>query len=131
MACRCCGRACTPSLTRHAGYTVFVAGMFVLPVLLTLALWRGASPLLKAYLLATLLLLAAMVPITTGLTGINRRAYRGVIQRVYTLTTFPPIGVAAWVLGRRVRMLETGRGFRAPTASTAVGGAAEPSSHQR
>jgi hypothetical membrane protein len=116
---------------RHAGYTVFVAGMFVLPVLLTLALWRGASPLLKAYLVATLLLLAAMVPVTTGLTGIDRRAYRGIIQRVYTLTTFPPIGVAAWVLGRRVRMLESGRGFGVPTASTTVAGAPEPSSHQQ
>lgn len=88
---------------RHAGYAVFVAGMAALPVLITLSLWRGASPPLRAYFLTTLLLLAAMVPVVTGVSGIDRRAYRGIIQRVYTLTTFPPIAVGAWALGRRVR----------------------------
>jgi hypothetical membrane protein len=91
---------------RHAGYIVFVAGMFCLPVLITLSLWRGASPALRAYFLATLLLLAAMVPIVTDHTGIDRRANRGLIQRLYTLAIFPPIGVGAWVLRRRV-MRET------------------------
>jgi hypothetical protein len=90
---------------RHGGYPVFVAGMLALPVLITLSLWRRASPRLRAYLVATLLLLAAMVPIFTGLTGIDRHAYRGLIQRVFTLTIFPPIGVAAWVLGRSVGMI--------------------------
>jgi hypothetical protein len=88
---------------RHAGYAVFVAGMFALPVLITLSLWRGASPPLRAYFVATLLLLAAMVPVVTGVSGVDRRTYRGIIQRVYTLTTFPPIAVGAWALGRRVR----------------------------
>ena len=90
---------------RHAGYTVFVAGMFVLPVMLALSLWRGASPPMKAYLVATLLLLVAMVPVMTGLTGIDRRAHRGLVQRVYTLAIFPPIGVGAWALARRVEDL--------------------------
>jgi hypothetical protein len=88
---------------RHGGYAVFVAGMVALPVLITLSLWRGASPVLRGYFFATLLLLAAMVPVTTGISGIDRRTYRGIIQRVYTLTTFPPIAVGAWALGRRVK----------------------------
>src|SRR5438105_4591697 len=66
---------------RHAGYLLFVAGMFCLPVLITLSLWCGASPALRAYFVATLLLLAAMVPVVTGLAGIDRRANRGLIQR--------------------------------------------------
>jgi hypothetical membrane protein len=94
---------------RHAGYAVFVAGMFSLPVLITLALWRGASPLLRAYFAATLMLLAAMVPIVTGVSGIDRRTNRGIIQRVYTLTTFPPIAVGAWALGKRVRAMRPSR----------------------
>ena len=88
---------------RHAGYAVFVAGMVALPVLITLCLWRGASSPLRAYFVATLLLLAAMVPVVTGVTRIDRRTYRGIIQRLYTLTTFPPIAVGAWALERRVR----------------------------
>lgn len=91
---------------RHAGYTVFVAGMAALPVLITLPLWRVASPPLRAYFVATLLLLAAMIPVVIGMTGIDRRAYRGIIQRVYTLTTFPPIAVGAWTLGRQVRRVQ-------------------------
>jgi hypothetical membrane protein len=88
---------------RHAGYLPFVVGMFVLPVLITLALWGRASRPLRAYFVATLVLLAAMVPVFTGVSGIDRSANRGIIQRLYTLTTFPPIAVGAWVLGRRVR----------------------------
>jgi len=88
---------------RHAGHPVFVTGMLALPVLITLSLWRRASPRLRAYFVATLLLLATMIPIFTGLTNIDRAAYRGLIQRVYTLTVFPPVAVGAWVLARRVR----------------------------
>jgi hypothetical membrane protein len=88
---------------RHAGYTVFVAGMVALPVLIILSLWRRASPPLRAYFVATLLLLAAMVPVVSGVTGIDRRTYRGIIQRLYTLTTFPPIAIGAWALERRLR----------------------------
>jgi hypothetical membrane protein len=88
---------------RHAGYTLFVAGMVALPVLITLSLWRRASPPLRTYFVATLLLLAAMVPIVTGVTGIDRRTYRGIIQRLYTLTTYPPIAVGAWALQGWVR----------------------------
>jgi hypothetical protein len=87
---------------RHAGYLPFVAGMFCLPVLITLSLWRGAAPPLRAYFAATLLLLVAMVPVVTGLAGIDRRANRGLIQRVYTLAIYPPVGVAAWALRRRM-----------------------------
>lgn len=89
---------------RHGGHPVFVVGMVLLPVLLAAALWgRRVSPLLKAYLLATLLLLAVIFPIMSGISGIDTHAHRGLQQRAFALTVFPPIGVAAFVLSRRVR----------------------------
>jgi hypothetical protein len=48
----------------------------------------------------TLLLLAAAVPIMSGLSGLNTHEYRGLIQRIFTLAIFPPIGVAAWTFAR-------------------------------
>jgi hypothetical membrane protein len=93
---------------RHGGYTVVVIAMVLLPILLTATLWRlSDSRGLKAYLIATLILLAAMFPIMSGLTGIDRYAYRGLLQRVFTLTVFPPIGVAAYVLAKRMKALPT------------------------
>jgi hypothetical membrane protein len=88
---------------RHAGYTLLVAGMFCLPVLIALSLWRGASPALRAYFAATLLLLAAMVPVVTGHAGIDRWANRGLIQRLYTVAIYPRVGGGAWAVGWRVR----------------------------
>jgi hypothetical membrane protein len=93
---------------RHGGHTVVVIAMVLLPILLTATMWRlSDSRLLKTYLIATLVLLAAMFPIMSGLTGIDRYAYRGLLQRVFTLTVFPPIGVAAYVLAKRMKALPT------------------------
>ena len=90
---------------RHGGHAPFKVAMILLPFLLAGALWRHASPPLKAYFVATLLLLAAMFPIMSGISGIDTHAYRGLQQRVYTLTVFPPIGVAAYALRKRIRAL--------------------------
>ena len=89
---------------RHGGHPSFVVAMIALPLLLTAALWRGASRALKAYLVATLLLLGVMFPIMSGISGIDTHAYRGLQQRVFALTVYPPIGVAAYVLARRVSL---------------------------
>jgi hypothetical membrane protein len=88
---------------RHGGHPVFVVGMLLLPVLLTAVVWRRTrSPALRVYFVATLVLLAAMVPVMSGASGLDTHAYRGLVQRVFTLAIFPPIGVAAFVLARRV-----------------------------
>jgi hypothetical protein len=48
-----------------------------------------------------------MVPVVTGHAGVDRRANRGLIQRLYTLAIYPPVGVGAWALGRRIGGAET------------------------
>ena len=90
---------------RHGGHPAFIVAMVLLPVLLAAALWRHGGPALKAYLVGTLLLLAAVFPLMTGLSGLDTHAYRGLLQRVFTLAIFPPIGVGAFVLAWRIRRL--------------------------
>jgi hypothetical membrane protein len=88
---------------RHAGYPLFVLAVTLLPVLLTAALWKGSGVVLKAYFVATLVLLLAMVTLRSGATGIDTTHVRGLVQRIYTLTVFPPVAVAAGVLLVRLR----------------------------
>ena len=68
------------------------------------ALWkRDGSRALNAYLIATIVLLFAMVPIMSGMTGLDTNSFRGLFQRIFALTVFPPIGVGAYVLAMRIR----------------------------
>jgi len=90
---------------RHGGHTVFIAFATALPVLLAASMWRFVDGHARAYFIANLALLAAMVPVTTGMTGLDTHAYRGLVQRVFTLTTFPPIAVASFLLHRRLKEL--------------------------
>ena len=85
------------------GEVVCAKIMTLLPFLLTLTTWRQTnSRLAHNYFLATCLLLLAMVPIMSGITGLDTHHYRGLIQRIFTLTVFPPIAVAAHILCRRL-----------------------------
>ena len=88
---------------RHGGHPVFIVAMLLVPVLLPVALWRRGGPGLKAYFVATLALLAAVFPLMSGVSGLDTNAYRGLLQRVFTLAIFPPIGVAAYSLARQLR----------------------------
>lgn len=94
---------------RHGGHPAFVVFMLALPALLAASMWRLGSRPLRAYLLANLALLAAMVPVMTGRTGLDTHAYRGLVQRVFTLAIFPPIGVCAFTLAGRLRDVEPAR----------------------
>jgi uncharacterized BrkB/YihY/UPF0761 family membrane protein len=78
--------------------------MFLLSIRLTAALWKGRGTILKAYLLATLILLAVMVPITSRATSASIATHiRDLTQRLYTLTVFPVVAVSALVLALRYR----------------------------
>jgi hypothetical protein len=90
---------------RHAGHAPFLIAAILLPILLTSALWKGSGPILKTYFVATLILLAVMIPIMTNKIGVDTTNIRGLTQRVYTLTLFPVIGVSALVLAHRYRRL--------------------------
>jgi hypothetical protein len=93
---------------RHGGPPVFLVPMLLLPFLLTVTLWkeRNARPL-KAYLIATITLLIAMVPIMSGSTSLDNRLYGGLVQRIFALTIFPPIAVCAYYLARRIQRMQT------------------------
>lgn len=92
---------------RHGGHPAFLIAFLLIPFLLAADLWKSGPAALKVYLAANLLLLVAMVPIVSGMTGWDTHTYRGILQRVFALTVFPPIGVAAYVLARRIRALGT------------------------
>jgi hypothetical membrane protein len=93
---------------RHAGQLPFKIAMVLLPILLTAALWQGSGAVLKAYLVATLLLLAAMIPITSGNIGVDTTHIRGLTQRLWTLTVFPVVAVAALVFALRYQSVTRG-----------------------
>jgi hypothetical protein len=88
---------------RHAGQLPFRIAMVLLPILLTAALWQGSGAVLKAYLIATLLLLAVTISITSNDIGVDATHIRGLIQRLSMLTVFPVVAVAALVLALRYR----------------------------
>jgi hypothetical membrane protein len=87
---------------RHAGQLPFRIAMFLLPILLTAVLWKGSGAILKGYLAATLILLAAMILITS----VETTHIRGLTQRLYTLTVFPVVAVSAIVFALRYRRLQ-------------------------
>ena len=77
--------------------------MISLPFLLAAALWKERDAgLLKAYLCATIALLIAMIPIMSGVTGLDTRSYSGLFQRIFAFTVFPPIAVCGFFLARRM-----------------------------
>jgi hypothetical membrane protein len=89
---------------RHSGHPALFVAIILLPFLLTATLWKQRNArLLKTYLVATIVLLVVMIPIMSGLTGLDRRPYSGLLQRIFALTVFPPIAVCAYFLARRIR----------------------------
>jgi hypothetical membrane protein len=88
---------------RHGGQPAFLVALLLLPVLFAIALWKRGHPALRAYLVANLVLLAVMIPIMSGMTGLDTHTYRGLFQKLFALTVFPPIAVAAFVLARRIK----------------------------
>jgi uncharacterized protein DUF998 len=87
---------------RHVGHPAFLIALLSLPVLFTMVLWRGGHSGLRTYLVANLILLATMVPIMSGMSGLDTNTYRGLFQRLFSFTVFPPIAVAAFILTKRL-----------------------------
>jgi hypothetical membrane protein len=87
---------------RHSGHPAFLIAILSLPILLTVALWKKSHPVLRAYFVANLVLLAVMVPIMGGFTGLDTHTYRGLFQRMFALTVFLPVGITSAVLARRI-----------------------------
>jgi hypothetical membrane protein len=93
---------------RHSGHPAFLIAMLALPFLFLVTFWKVRNArLLKAYMIATIALLVAMVPIMSGNTSLDNRAYGGLFQRIFAFTVFPPIAVCAYYLARRIQTDET------------------------
>jgi hypothetical membrane protein len=93
-------------------------GLFPLPILLPAAIWRlPHADAMRRYLVANALVLAAFVPVISGLVqraamaaGVDLPAYQyfldncqGLLQRLAAATVFVPIGVVAWFLAREIK----------------------------
>jgi hypothetical protein len=88
---------------RH-GSNPFVVGIFTLPALLAATLWkRSDARLMKIYLILTNLLFIALIPIMSGMTGLDTRGYQGLLQRIIALVFFTPVGVGAYFLLKRFK----------------------------
>ena len=101
---------------RHGGHPALLIAMLLLPFLFTATLWKERDArLLKAYLGATIVVLVLMIPIMSGVTGLDTSSYDGLLQRIIAFTIFPPIAACAFFLARRIRLAF--RTFKARSAS--------------
>ena len=88
---------------RHAS-NPFMVGIFLFPILFTLAVWKlGQATPIKTYLIITNLLFLALIPVMSGVLGINTQGYQGLLQRITALVFFLPIGIGAYFLLKRAR----------------------------
>jgi hypothetical protein len=67
-----------------------------------------------------------MVPIMMRLIDIDMHKYAGVLQRIFALTVFVPIAVAACELARRIRAASSDIAAPAGVVSTTLPRAAAP-----
>jgi hypothetical membrane protein len=94
---------------RHGGHPSLLIAMIAVPFVLAPAMWRvNASRAHKVCFAATIILLLVMIPIMSGMTGLDTHPYRGLLQRVFALTVFVPIGVGAVAVARRLRGAPSG-----------------------
>lgn len=99
---------------RHGGHPAFIIAMILLPFLLTFSMWKHTRTPSRAYFIASNILLLIMIPFMSGKVGIDTSQMRGLLQRIFTLALFPPIGVAAFLLARQCRATDP-----SPTPSSA------------
>jgi hypothetical membrane protein len=96
---------------RHGGHPSFLIAMLAVPFVLSFALWRlGVANAIKAYLVATIVILLVMFPIMMRMIDIDTHNYSGLLQRIFALTVFVPIGVGAYELARRIGAKPSGTG---------------------
>ena len=98
----------------------FAVGIFLFPILLTFALWnRSNARPIKIYLIITNLLFIALIPIMSGVSGINTQGYQGLLQRIAVLVFFVPISVGSYFLIQRAKNLSFSEGAKRDGKKTA------------
>jgi len=86
------------------------AGMFVVPAAMLVALWNRAGPGARIYFAANVAAFVLLVPVMSGVAGIDTSGFQGLVQRVAALVLFAPVGVGAACLRRRLTV-ESGFGY--------------------
>lgn len=88
---------------RHSSGGFLGMTMLLFPVALLAGLWKQSDAKgVKAYLGFAIVCILACIPVVTGRAGIDPQGnYKGLIQRVFAASAFPPIAVGAWYLRRR------------------------------
>ena len=104
---------------RH-GSNPFAVGIFLFPILLIFSLWnRSNARPIKIYLIITNLLFIALIPIMSGISGINTQGYQGLLQRIAVLVFFVPISVGSYFLIKRTKNLSFTEGTKSDRKKTA------------
>ncbi len=104
---------------RH-GSNPFAVGIFLFPILLTFSLWnRSNARPIKIYLIITNLLFIALIPIMSGVSGINTQGYQGLLQRIAVLVFFVPISVGSYFLIQHTKNLSFSEGTKRDSKKTA------------
>ncbi len=104
---------------RH-GSNPFAVGIFLFPILLTFALWNHSNArTIKIYLIITNLLFIALIPIMSGVSGINTQDYQGLLQRIVVLVFFVPISVGSYFLMQRTKNLSFSKSTKRDVKETA------------
>jgi hypothetical protein len=89
--------------SRH-GQNPFTPGVLLLPFLFAVSFWRlSGSRWWRAFLLGCVVVLVALVPVVSGLAGLNTSGVSGLLQRLLTLAMLPTLGASAVLLVRKWR----------------------------
>ena len=103
---------------RH-GSNPFAVGIFLFPILLTFAVWKlGRATPIKTYLIITNLLFVALIPIMSGVSGINTQGYQGLLQRITALLFFLPVSLGSYFLMRRTQQVAFSEGEKHEVRNT-------------
>jgi hypothetical membrane protein len=77
---------------------------FLIPPLFAAVIWkRDDAKAVKVYLIVNVILLVALIPVMSGMAGLNTQPYQGLLQRIAAMIVYLPIGVVACYLLRKFR----------------------------
>jgi hypothetical membrane protein len=86
---------------RHASGGFLGVALLIVPILLTISIWKDRNARgIRTYLLLSLAVVACCVPIVSGAVRIDMQGYGGLVQRVFAASVFPPLAVVAIYLLR-------------------------------
>ena len=88
----------------HGSPSLLIAGMILLPFLFAAALWKRTElrPL-KNYLILSIAIVLVNILFRSGVFHVDLDLYAGLIQRIFALAVFAPIGIGAYVLAKSLK----------------------------